>query len=173
MIIGVQYQVDKDIYDRPDTPHNVVMVTSEYSSHRAEILVHLQLGKNFHIRLNNMVRYRFSADVAVDDEQFFSTSPRKKDKIKALTRSAFEEKMSRLDMGKVSLECEIVEEYHYTDKRNQPRVIQIPITVKDDSAFTVIEFESKEQHDNFIEPAWLVWTPEDTLISSRAAGRPF
>ena len=155
MVIGIQYQIDKGVYDRLDTPHNVIMVTSEYSD-GTKTLVHLQIGRNFHIRLNNMLRYRLKADVALDNEQFFSESPHKKGKIKAITHSIFEEQMSQFDMSKATIEREIVEEYHYTDKSNRPQVIQIPITIKSDSTFAEMEFENIEQYDNFIAPAWLI-----------------
>jgi len=153
MNIIVTYHVDKDLYDGSE--HRASLVTTEYIC-RSNILVHLQIGKNLGIRLNNLLSYDFKKDIAVQNEQFLAGKSYNQSKPKPITRSTFEDKMKRFDMSQTVIEREILEEYSYTDRNGHSDEVQIVITAKDDTMTAVIDFKDTEQHSNFICPAWLV-----------------
>jgi len=153
MNIVVTYHVDKDLYDSSE--HRASLITTEYL-HRSDMLVHLQLGKNLGIRLSNLLSYDFKKDIAVQNEQFLAGKSYNKSKPKPITRSTFEDKLSRFDMSQTVTEREILEEYSYTDRNGHSDEVQIVITAKDDTMTAIIDFKDTEQHSIFICPAWLV-----------------
>lgn len=155
MYIIVTYLVDKELYYDPATKHQSLLITTEYK-HRNDVLVHLQLGRNLGVRLNNLLSYDFKKDTSFSNDQFLYRKFYSKNKAKPITCGTFEDKLKRLDVDQTVVEREILEEYSYTDKSNRSDEVQIVITVKSDIMTAVIEFKDGEQHENFICPAWLV-----------------
>lgn len=156
MTIVVTYRVDIDMYHDPNTKHDISLTTTEYIC-RNDILVHLQMGRNFGIRLNNLMQYQFKGGMAaLANEQFMAKKAYGKGKPKPITRSTFEEKRKRFDMSQTAVEQEILEEYAYTDKAGHPGAVQIAITIKGGAISAVIDFRNSEQYQNFVRPVWLI-----------------
>ena len=159
MTVVATYQVDIDIYHNSNTKHDVSLITTEYICGN-DILVHLQMGKNFGIRLNNLIQYQFKGGrVALGNEQFMARKTYGRGKPKPITRSTFEEKRKRFDISQTAVEQEILEEHSYIDKAGHPDAVQIAITIKDGVMSAVISFKDSEQYQNSILPAWLIWSP--------------
>lgn len=155
MTIIVTYLVDKELYYDPDTKHQPLLITTEYK-HRNDVLVHLQLGRNLGVRLNNLLSYGFKEDTSFQNNQYLFRKSYSKGKAKPITRSTFEDKMKRFDMAQTVIEREILEDYAYINKSNHSDEVQIVITVKSDTMTAVINFKDGEQYENFISPEWLV-----------------
>lgn len=156
MTIVVTYRVDIDMYHDPNTKHDISLTTTEYIC-RNDILVHLQMGRNFGIRLNNLMQYQFKGGMAaLLSEQFMAKKTYGKGKPKPITHSTFVEKRKRFDMSQTAVEQEILEEYAYTDKAGHPGAVQIVITIKDAVMSAVIDFKDSEQCQNFVPPVWLI-----------------
>ena len=156
MTIVVTYRVDIDMYHDPNTKHDISLTTAEYICGN-DILVHLQMGRNLGIRLNNMMQYQFKSGMAaLANEQFMAKKTYGKGKPKPITRSTFEEKQKRFDMSQTAVEQEILEEYAYTDKAGHPGAVQIVITIKDGAMSAVIDFKDSRQYQNFTPPVWLM-----------------
>ena len=68
MIIAITYGVDASLY-RADAKHDVSLTTTEYV-YRNEMLVHLQVGKNLGIRLDDRIKQEFKRAPALPGEQF-------------------------------------------------------------------------------------------------------
>lgn len=154
MIIAVTYHVEKDLYYAPETKHDLSLSTTEYM-YKNDTLIHLQIGRNLGIRLNNRLRYEFKKEAVLQNEQYLFKKSYNQGRPKATTRSTFEEKLKRFDMSQTVVEREIVEEYTYTNKNNRFDEVQIVITVKEDKMTATIDFKDAEQYENFIAPAWL------------------
>lgn len=155
MVVAVTYRVDAGLYHSPDIRHEAALVTTEYICGN-ELLVHLQIGKNLGIRLNNLMRYEFNGDKTLSDEQFMFKKTYRNGKPKPITRSTFEEKQRRFDMNRTTFEQEILEEYAYTDKTGCTSQVQIVVTVKKGTMTAAIDFKDAEQYQNFVSPAWLI-----------------
>ena len=156
MTIVVTYRVDIDMYHDPNTKHDISLTTTEYIC-RNDILVHLQMGRNFGIRLNNLMQYQFKGGMAaLANEQFMAKKAYGKGKPKPITRSTFEEKRKRFDMSQTAVEQEILEEYAYIDKDGHLGTVQIAITIKDGAMSAVIDFKDSRQYQNFTPPVWLI-----------------
>jgi len=122
--------------------------------YKNSLLVHLQLGKNFGIRMNNNLRYAF--DVTLQDEQFSFKKASNKGKSKMITRDIFNKKLKRFDMNQTVISKEILEDYAYTDRCNRPDEVQIILKEKNDNMVAIIDFKDMEQLNNFVCPAWLI-----------------
>lgn len=155
MTIIATYYIDKDLYYAPDTKHDVSLSTTEYI-YKSDTLVHLLIGRNLGIRLNNSLRYEFKKEAALQNEQFMSKKSYSHGKVKSITRSTFEEKLKRFDMSQTVVEQEIVEEYTYADKSGCSDEVQIVITVKEGKMTAAIDFKDAGQYENVICPAWLI-----------------
>lgn len=156
MAIVVTYNVNKDLYYASDTNHSISLVTTEYE-YKTDILVHLQIGKNLSIRLNNIISYSFNKDTPLKNEQFmFRKTYQANDKIKQITRSTFEDKLRHFSPEKTAICQEIVEDYIYTDKNNHSTEVQIAIMIKSDTTTAVIDFKDPEQFESFVRPVWLL-----------------
>ena len=55
MTVVATYQIDINMYCDANTKHNLSSTTTEYIC-RNDVLLHLQMGKNLGLRLNNMSR---------------------------------------------------------------------------------------------------------------------
>ena len=156
MPVVVTYRVDINMYRDPNTKHDISLTTTEYIC-RNDVLVHLQIGKNLSIRLNNLMQYQFKGGMAaLPNEQFMAKKAYGKGKPKPITRSTFEEKRKRFDMSQTAVEQEILEEYAYIDKDGHLGTVQIVITIKDAVMSAVIDFKDSEQCQNFVPPVWLI-----------------
>ncbi len=153
MIITITYGVDADLY-RADTKHDVSLTTTEYV-YRNEMLVHLQVGKNFGIRLNDRLKQEFKRAPALPGEQFLFKKTYNRDAAKPITQSSFTEKLNSFDMSQTEIKREILEEYRYTGKDSAAYNVQIVITEKDGVMAAVIDFSDTKQYENFIAPTWL------------------
>lgn len=155
MITVVTYSVVKELYYNPDVKHNATLITTEYT-YKSNMLVHLQIGRNLGISINNLVSYSFKKDINFENEQFMSKKLYNSSQPKKITQSTFEEKLKGFDMSQTKVEQEILEEYSYTDNGGHSDNVQIVIKVKDEEMVATIDFKSMEQHQNFVCPAWLV-----------------
>jgi len=155
MTVLITYQVDKGLYNDLNTPHNIALTTTEYT-YKNNILAHLQIGKNLGIGLNNRLSYELKRDIVLQNEQFFTMKIYNRGRPKQTTRSTFEEKLKRFDMGQTIVEQEIVEQYIYTDKAGNSDWVHIAIIINDDDMTAVIEFKDAVQLNNFVAPIWLV-----------------
>ena len=151
MIIAT-YEIDRAIYDSPNSRHNIMLVTTEYS-YKSKKLVHLQIGKNFGVQLNNMLTNKFARNTTLKSEQFLYKN---RGKVKALTYSAFAERLKQFDMSQTKKVQEVLVEYHYIGKGNQRDIVQIAITTKGSEILATIGFRDVSQHENFVAPAWLI-----------------
>ncbi len=159
MTVVATYRVDIDIYHDPNIKHDASLTTTEYICGN-DVLVHLQMGKNLGIRLNNLTQYQFKGSItALTNEQFMARKTHGRGKPKPITRSTFEEKRKRFDISQTAVEQEILEEHSYIDKAGHPDAVQIAITIKDGVMSAVISFKDSEQYQNSILPAWLIWSP--------------
>ena len=154
MAVLVNYQVDRGIYDNPGAAHEITLITTEYT-YKNDMLVHLQMGKNLNIKLNNLLQYKFNKDKNFHNEQFLFKKIYNKGDPKPTTRSTFEEKIKQFNESQTKISREILEEYRYTGKNGKSAAVQIAVTEKDESMRAVIDFKDAEQYENFIEPAWL------------------
>jgi len=154
MFITVSYHVDKALYFSSDRKHFIEISTTEYT-YGNEMLVHLQYGKNFGIRLNNLLRYEFKKDKDFQNEQFFFKKVYSGGKPKPTTQSTFDKKLSRFDMGQTVVEQEILEGYSYTDKNGHSASVQIVVREKNGGITAAIDFKDLDQFNHFICPAWL------------------
>lgn len=154
MAILTDYRVDRELYRSPGKPHHISLITTEYT-HKNDVLIHLQIGKNLGVRLNNLIRYEFKKDDEFQNEQFMQKKTYGSGKPKATTRSTFEEKLKRFDVNKTATIRETLIEYSYTGKNGKPDALQIVVIEKDGSIHASIEFKDTEQYENFIKPAWI------------------
>ena len=159
MGVFLNYCVDKDIYHNPGTPHCVTLSTTQYT-YKSELLVHLSLGKNLGIIINNLIQYEFGEDEVFESEQFLLKKTHDTGRSKPMTQSIFEDKLKRFDMSQTVKEQEVLEEYRYIDKNGQSDMVRIVVTVKGGSMTAVIDFKDTEQYKNFIKPAWLMQPAE-------------
>lgn len=155
MTITITYRVDKDLYHAADIKHDISLITTEYK-YGNELLVHLLIGKNLGIRLNN----RFSdllprGGAGIQNEQYLFKKRYNQGTSKLITRSTFDAKISRFDMSQTVIERETLEEYAYTDKNGLPDHVQIVITDKADTTTGTIDFNNVCQYENFPCPVWL------------------
>ena len=155
MTVIITYRVDKDSFYAPETKHNISLTTTEYT-YRNDTLVHLQVGRNLGIRLNNMMRYEFKKELDFQNDQFLFKKSYSQSKAKTTTRGTFEEKLKRFDMSQTVVEQEIVVEYAYIDESDRPDEVQIVISIKSDTMIAAIDFKDVEQYQRFICPAWLL-----------------
>ena len=155
MIIVASYCVDKEIYENSCTPHNATMVTTEYT-HRNDVLVHLLIGKNLGIRLNNLLQCESRKGKDIQNEHFLIKKSYGTGKPKPTTRSTFEDKLKRFDMDKTVKMREILEEYGYTGKNGKSDTAQIVVIIKDETMIATIDFNDPDHYENFIEPTWLI-----------------
>ena len=155
MAILINYGVDKELYENPETPHNITLITMEYF-YKNEVLVHLQIGKNLGIRFNNLIRYEFKQEEVLQNEQFLYKKAYDKGNAEAITQQIFEKKYKRFDISKTTVEREILHEYRYTGKNGNTDIVQIAVILKVDNITAFIEFKDAKQYENFIGPAWLV-----------------
>jgi hypothetical protein len=130
MVIVASYHVDTALYFSADTKHTIVLSTTEYT-YKNDMLVHLQIGKNTAIRINNLLRYEFKANKDFQEEQFLFKKTYNSGNAKPTTQSTFDEKLRGFDMGQTVIEQEILEEYDYTDKNGIPGSVQIVVRGKD------------------------------------------
>jgi len=154
MVIIAPYNVDKNLYCAPGTQHMIKMSTTEYI-YKQDMLVHLYVGKNLGIRLNNLLRFELNNSTDFQREQFFFKKVYSSGKAKPTTRSTFDEKLSRFDMGQTAIERNILVEYYYTDKSGNPATIDVEIREKDSVMTATIDFKDSEQRRDFVCPAWL------------------
>jgi len=151
-MIVITYGIDKASYDNPNTHHNIMLVTTEYSLGR-KTLVHLQSGELLHNRLHQELSHVFRKRIRFQDEQFiFKTDA----KTECLTHGEFKAKLKQFDMGQTLKTQETLENYCYIDKANQQDIVGITITIQNDNMYAVIDFKDPDQYENFIAPAWLV-----------------
>ena len=155
MAVLITYQVDKELYYKPDTPHSITLITTEYS-YKNEILVHLWIGKNIGIKISNLIQEEFENIANFHSEQFFFKKSYNEGRAKPTTRSTFEDKIKRFDTNQTATLYEVLEEYRYIGKDGQPDMVQIPVTITGVSVTVVICFKDTAQHENFVKPAWLV-----------------
>jgi len=155
MAILIDYRVDRELYGSPEKPHHISLITTEYT-HRNDVLIHLQIGKNIGIRLNNLIRYEFRKDDEFQNEQFLYKKSYGERKPKPTTRSTFEDKLKRFDMSRTTITREILIEYSYTGKNGKPDSAQIVVNEKDGSMIATIDFKDAEHLENFIEPIWFI-----------------
>lgn len=152
-MIIVPYKVVKDLYYAPDATHSVTMTTTEYT-YKNNILVHLHIGKNLGIRLNNMLQYEFNK--GIEKDQYFYKKTYHYGKPKVTTHGTFDEKLKRFNASKTTVEKEIVEEYNYIDKNGTHTFVQVAVVVKNDVDMTAsIDFKDATQYKNFVCPVWL------------------
>lgn len=159
MQIIVTYRVDNDLYHASNTPHDQSLVTTEYR-YGNESLVHLVIGKNLGIRLNNHLGDLLEG-VSIQNEQFLFNKTYMQCKPKLITRDTFNRKLKRFDMSQTVIEREILEDYNYIDKRSQPSHVQIVMIHKGDTVTATIDFDGSEQYENFTNPDWLVKLDND------------
>jgi len=159
MVVIFPYRVNRALYFLPETVHTIELLTTEYTC-RNDLLVHLRLGKNLGIRLNNIIRYEVNKAEEFQNEQFLYKKKYQGEDAKPVTRSAFDEKMSHFDMGQTVIEREMLEQYAYTDKNGKSASVQIVVREKGVDMTASIDFRDAEQFTNFICPAWL--TPMDS-----------
>jgi len=155
MVIVASYHVDRASYFSADTKHTIVLSTTEYTF-KNDMLVHLQIGKNTAVRLNNVLRYEFKTSKDFKDEQFLFKKTYSGGEAKPTTRGTFDDKLRGFDMGQTVIEQEILEGYDYTDKNGNPGSVQIVVVERDLKMTATIDFKDVEQHNNFVCPAWLM-----------------
>ena len=120
------------------------------------MLVYLEMGKKYGIRLNNLLRYEFADTVALPDEQFMYKKTYKQGDAKPITSGTFAEKLEQFDMSQTVIEKEILEEYTCIDKDGSADEIQIVIREKDGVMTAEIDFRDVEQFNHFVAPLWLI-----------------
>lgn len=155
MTIVITYRVDRELFYAPDTKHQITLITTEYM-YRSSTLVHLRLGRNLGIRLNNRLRYEFNKDLDFNNNQFMFEKSYNKRKAKVVSRSTFEEKLELFDMNETTIEHGLVEKYTYLNKKGCSDSVQIAIREKGDIMTAVVDFIDVEQYMNFINPIWLL-----------------
>lgn len=153
MTATVTYAVDKDSYAKSE--HHVLSVTTEYT-YKSDMLIHLWMEKNLCIRLNNRLRYAFRIHKDLQNEHFFFKKTYNQGKAKPISRSVFEEKQKRFDIGQTVFVQNILEEYAYTGKDGCSEEIQITVEVKEDEMTAEISFKDETQPENFVAPVWLI-----------------
>lgn len=149
-MITASYKVNKDLYYA--NTHTPNLTTTEYT-YRNNKLVHLCIGKNLGIRLNNILQYEIGKSLT--NEQFFYGKTYSHAKPKPTTRSTYEQKLMQFDMKQTVVEREIVEEYAYTDKTGRRDTVQIAVTIKTDGITATIDFRDTEQYEKFTCPEWI------------------
>jgi len=153
MVIVASYNVDRVLYFSPGAKHTVKLSTTEYTCGN-DMLVHLQLGKNLGISLNNLLRYEFKRNTDFQSEQFLFRKTYGGG-AKPTTQSAFDQKLKRFDISQTVIEREILEEYSYTDKNGKTDSVQIVVREEALRTTANIDFKDAEQHKDFVRPAWL------------------
>lgn len=149
------YNVIKELYYNADTKHNATLITTEYT-YKNTLLVHLLIGRNLGISINNMLSYHTKKEVNFQNEQFFTKKTYSSRKPKPITCSTFDEKLKGFNMSNTLMEQEILEEYSYTDNAGHTDTIQIVIRIKNDIMSATVDFKDSEQYQNFVCPVWLV-----------------
>lgn len=97
MTITVSYRVDQDLYHAADIKHDISLITTEYK-HGNELLVHLRIGKNLGIRLNNRLSDLLpKGSTGIRNEQLLFKKTYSQWESKLITRSTFDIKLSRFD----------------------------------------------------------------------------
>jgi hypothetical protein len=134
--------------------HHVKLSTTEYI-YGNDMLVHLQIGKNFSVRINELLRYDFKKDANFQDEQFLFKKTYNNGEVKPTTRSTFDEKLKRFDMSQTVIKQEILEEYSYTDKNGKSETVEIVVRESDLVMTATIDFKDMAQYNNFVSPVWL------------------
>lgn len=154
MAIVTTYQVDKNLYYVPDAKHDISLITTEYT-YGNEMLIHLQVGKNLGIRLNNCMHHEIADGTALPSEQFLFKKTYRSGNAKPITRITFDEKLKRFDIDKTSVEKEILQDYSYIGKNGSSDNVQIVIKEKAGTITAAIDFRDIEQYENFIYPMFL------------------
>ena len=155
MIIVASYHVDTAMYFSSETRHNLVLSTTEYT-YKSNMLVHVQIGKNTAIRLNNLLRYEFKLNENFQSEQFLFGKTYDSGHVKTISQSVFDEKMRRFDMGQTVIAQEILEDYTYTDKAGGSDSVQVVVKERNLTMTAGIDFRDAEQYNRFAYPAWLM-----------------
>ena len=124
-------------------------------TYKHNILVHLQIGKNTGIHLNNLLKYEFQLSNDLQDEQFLSKKTYGGGSEKLTTRSTFDEKLRRFNMAQTVIKHEILEEYAYTDKNGNSDSVQIVVRENALKMSASIDFRDADHYKNFICPAWI------------------
>jgi hypothetical protein len=148
----VSYSVDKDLYHAAVTKHDISLITTEYH-YGNELLVHLLIGKNLGIRLNDRLSDLLPG--GVQNEQFFLKKTYNPGDAKPTTRSTFDAKLKRFDSSQTTVSREILEDYAYIDKAGLPGRVKIVMLDSFDVTTATIEFEDAEQYERFTCPGWL------------------
>jgi len=154
-MIIVNFRIAKELYYNSDMPHNIELITTEYS-HRNDILAYIQTGKNLIAEINNIIQYQSKQPSDLQNEQYFIKKSYHKNKIKQITRGTFEKKLKNFDMSHTFIEQEFVEEYAYNDKNGKTDSVKIIITANNSEMKAVIDFKDAEQNINFVCPEWLI-----------------
>ncbi|MDR0292978.1 MAG: hypothetical protein LBH95_02355 [Oscillospiraceae bacterium] len=155
MTIVMAYCVCKNLYNDPDTKHDIFMSTTEYICGN-NVPTYLYIGKNLSIRLSNRLRYEFNISGAFANEQFMRKKAHGDSKTKPITRSTFEKRLKRFDIRQTAIETEIIEEYSYAGRDGSPDEVKIAIKMKDDAMSATIDFKDIQQFKNFSPPVWLI-----------------
>lgn len=153
MSITITYNMNKDLYHTSNTKHDLLLITTKYT-HGNELLVHLEIGKKLCVQLSN--RLNDLLPEGIQKEQFLFKKTYHHGDSKLITRSTFDTKISQFDISQTAIEREILQEYTYIDKSNQPDHVQIIITDKAGTATASIDFHDAKQHENFVCPDWLI-----------------
>jgi hypothetical protein len=153
MSVIVTYDVDIELYDSFN--HRVLLETTEYT-YKTSVLVHLKIGKNLGIRLNNRLRSIFDVKEALQNEQFFIKKTYNQGRSKPISRGTFEEKLQRFNMSQTVVEREIVKDYNYVSKDGCSDNVQIQVIVRGGEMTAVIDFKDIGQARNFDCPNWLL-----------------
>lgn len=151
-MIITSYKVEKNLYYDSNITYHPTLITTEYT-YKNNKLVHLCIGKNLDIRLNNLLQYEFNK--SINPEQFFYGKTYNH-KIKPTTRSTFEQKLKQFDISRTVIEQEIVEDYNYTDKKGKRDTVQIAIVANGTGMIATIDFKDAEQCADFVHPAWIL-----------------
>ncbi|MDR0325180.1 MAG: hypothetical protein LBI19_03680 [Oscillospiraceae bacterium] len=150
----VTYRVDQALYHTSDHQHDISLVTTEYQ-YGNELLVHLLFGPKNSVRLNDRLDDLLEDGAKILNEYFFYKKTYTPGNAKPVTRSTFEARKRRFDISQTAIEREILEEYTYIDKSGLPCRVKIVMTDNGDTTTAVIDFEDREQYENFSSPAWL------------------
>ena len=154
MVITASYPVDKALYFSSGAKHTILLSTTEYT-YRNDMLVHVRIGKNTAIRLSNLLRYECVAGQDLQDEWFLGKKTYNHARPAPITRSTFDEKLRRFDLGQTVIEQEIVEEYAYADQAGNPDSVQIVVRDNASVMMASVDFKDAGQYKSFVGPAWL------------------
>lgn len=161
MIISITYKVNQALYHSSNVTHDITLITTEYQ-YGNELLVHLQIGKNLNIRLNNCLDALLPQ--GIQKEQFLFKKKYNPGDTKLITRSTFNAKISQFVTRQTAIKREILEEYAYTNMYGLPDRVHIVMTHREDTTVATIDFEDVKQYKSFIYPEWLVRQEADEYM---------